>query len=192
MLVVTATCGAPLFPRLTPATSTSTRLAPTSTATTGLTVTPSAASVIGLRKKEFVFFLFLFLVFFLFSFFLVSILYYFSMAIYTSLPAYKEAYDLCLAIFRLTDNFSRQYRYALGEDLKNRAKDLIILIYRANRINEKKEIIDEAREKLESIRLLLRLVFDLKICSMYKFVYLSDRVERVSKHLSAWSRYYNN
>jgi hypothetical protein len=63
MLVVTATCGAPLFPRLTPATSTSTRLAPTSTATTGLTAYLSAASVIGLRKKEFVFFLFLFLVF---------------------------------------------------------------------------------------------------------------------------------
>jgi hypothetical protein len=114
------------------------------------------------------------------------------MAIYTSLPAYKEAYDLCLAIFRLTDNFSRQYRYALGEDLKNNSKDLIILIYRANRVSEKKEIIEEAREKLESIRLLLRLVLDLKTCSLSAFVQLSDRLERVSKHLSAWSRYYNN
>ncbi len=114
------------------------------------------------------------------------------MAIYSSLPVYKEAYDMCLAIFRLTDNFSRQYRYALGEDLKNRAKDLIILIYKANRVDDKKTVIEEAREELESIRLLLRLVLDLKICSLNNFVLLSDRLERVSKHLSAWSRYYNN
>lgn len=113
------------------------------------------------------------------------------MAIYSSLPVYKEAYDLCLAIFKLTDNFSRQYRYVLGEDLKNKAKDLIILIYRANRVSEKKLIIENARESLESIRLLLRLVLDLKIISLSNFVNLSDRVEEVSKHLSAWSKYYD-
>jgi len=113
------------------------------------------------------------------------------MAIYSSLPVYKEAYDLCLAIFKITDNFSRQYRYVLGEDLKNKAKDLIILIYKANRVSEKRLIIKNARESLESIRLLLRLVLDLKIISLSNFVNLSERLEQVSKHLSAWSRYYD-
>lgn len=113
------------------------------------------------------------------------------MAIYTSLPVYNEAYNLCLAIFKLTDNFSRQYRYVLGEDLKKNAKELIILIYRANRVNQKKLIIDNAREVLESIRLLLRLVLDLKIISLNNFVNLSDRLENISKHLSAWSKYYS-
>ena len=41
------------------------------------------------------------------------------MAIFNNLPVYKESYDLLVEIFKFTKNFSREYKYTLGERLKN-------------------------------------------------------------------------
>ncbi len=54
------------------------------------------------------------------------------MSRYDELPVYKATYDLLIGIFRFTKDFSREYKYTVGEKLKNETLDLIILIYRAN------------------------------------------------------------
>ncbi len=77
------------------------------------------------------------------------------MSHYDELPVYKASYDLLLEIFRFTANFSREYKYTLGERLKNEALELIVYVYKANRTNSKYEIIQSAREQIELIRLLL-------------------------------------
>lgn len=41
------------------------------------------------------------------------------MAQYEDLPVYKATYDLLLGIFRFTKDFSREYKYTVGEKLKN-------------------------------------------------------------------------
>ncbi len=39
------------------------------------------------------------------------------MTLYYQLPVYKTSYDLLLAIFQLTKNFKREYKYSIGQDL---------------------------------------------------------------------------
>ena len=41
------------------------------------------------------------------------------MTFYYYLPVYKTSYDLLLAIFKLTKDFEREYKYTIGQDLKN-------------------------------------------------------------------------
>ena len=40
------------------------------------------------------------------------------MAYYNELPVYKATYDLLLAIFQFTKNFSKEYKYTVGERVK--------------------------------------------------------------------------
>ena len=75
------------------------------------------------------------------------------MALYYHLPVYKTSYDLLLAVFQLTKNFSREYKYTIGQDLKKTATDMILNIYRANSRTSKTVILQIARENIEVIRL---------------------------------------
>ena len=108
------------------------------------------------------------------------------MALYYYLPVYKASYDLLLAIFLLTKNFSREYKSTIGEDLKKMAAEMILNIYRANSATAKKEIIQKARENIETIRLYVRLLKDLKQISTEKLIQVNELIESVSKQTAGW------
>jgi hypothetical protein len=111
-----------------------------------------------------------------------------NMAHYNELPIYKATYDLLLAIFQFTRDFSREYKYTVGESLKKETIDLLTLIYRANTKYNKADVLQMAREQIEVIRLLIRVMKDMKQISMKKFVTINKVVENVSKQLSGWQK----
>ncbi|PIS29554.1 MAG: hypothetical protein COT43_03575 [Candidatus Marinimicrobia bacterium CG08_land_8_20_14_0_20_45_22] len=100
----------------------------------------------------------------------------------------KASYDLLLEIFRFTKEFNKEFKYTVGESLKKETLDLITLIYRANSKADKRETLQSAREKIEVIRLFIRLMKDLKQISLEKFVQVNKRVENVSKQLTGWKK----
>ncbi len=110
------------------------------------------------------------------------------MSQYDELPVYKASYDLLLAVFQFTKNFAKEYKYTVGEKLKNEMIELVVLIYRANSKKDKYRILQEARERIEVIRLLIRLMQDLQQISMKQFVNINKRVENVSKQLTGWQK----
>ncbi len=110
------------------------------------------------------------------------------MATFDQLPVYKASYDLFVNIFEFSRNFNREYKYTLGEKLKNETLELITNIYRANSRKQKFEIIETARENAEVIRLLLRLLKDLKQITIEKFVKINELIENVSRQLAGWQR----
>ncbi len=95
----------------------------------------------------------------------------FEMGIHQELPVYKAWYDLVLEVFRLVKDFNREYKFTVGERLKNEIIELLILIFRANSRENKQEVLKEARENLEVVRLLIRLLKDLKQINLKKFVF---------------------
>jgi 23S rRNA-intervening sequence protein len=108
---------------------------------------------------------------------------------YDGLPVYKSSYDLLLMIFEIVKKFEREYKFSLGESIKNECIKLITLIYRANSSQEKRKIyLQEARESLEVLRLYLRLAKDLKILTLEKFIHIQIPVESTSKQLLAWEK----
>lgn len=111
------------------------------------------------------------------------------MATYDNLPVYKTSYDLLCKIFQLAKNFSKEYKYTLGEKLKNEIIELIILIFKANSHYEKKPYLEQARWNIEVVRLLLRLIKDLHQVNVATFVEVNQLVESVSKQLTAWEKY---
>ncbi len=101
---------------------------------------------------------------------------------------YKASYDLLLAIFEFTKGFKKEYKYTVGESLKKETIELLTLIYRANSRKDKKEVLQEARERIEVIRLFIRLMKDMKQINLKKFVAVNSVVENVSKQLAGWQK----
>ena len=110
------------------------------------------------------------------------------MAHYNELPVYKATYDLLLEMFRFTKDFTKEYKYTVGESLKKETIELIILIYRANSRRDKQETLQTAREHIEVIKLLIRLMKDLHQINVKKFVFINLQVENVSKQLAGWQK----
>ena len=111
------------------------------------------------------------------------------MTTYYNLPVYKQSYDLLLDIFKLTKDFNREYKYTIGEELKKETTAMIINIYRANCSNNKVEYIVCARENIEVIRLLIRLLKDLHQIKVVKIAKLNLAIEGLSKQLTGWGNY---
>ena len=107
---------------------------------------------------------------------------------YDNLPVYKASYDLLVEMFQFVINFDKEYKYTLGEKLKNETIKMLMNIYRANSRIEKRELIQSARENIEVIRLLLRLIKDLKQIDLKKFVMINEKIENVSKQLAGWQK----
>jgi hypothetical protein len=54
------------------------------------------------------------------------------MGLHNELPVYKASYDLLIEIFQFTKEFSKDYKYTVGESLKKETIELLTLIYRAD------------------------------------------------------------
>ena len=89
--------------------------------------------------------------------------------IYDNLPVYKASYDLLLTIFRLNRNFQRDYRYTLGENVKNELIALLVCIYQANSTTQKAPHLLKAREHVVVIKLQIRLLMDLKQINLKQY-----------------------
>ena len=111
------------------------------------------------------------------------------MALYYTLPIYKVSYKLVYLLFVISSSFSREYKYTIGQELKNEGLCLVKNIYHANKTMDKTIHIGEARENLEIMRLLVHLMQDFKQISLKSFVEINQAIEVVSKQLTAWEKY---
>ena len=111
------------------------------------------------------------------------------MAIYENLPAYKAAYDLLMDVFKMNIHLTREYRYTLGEKLKNELSGLIVTIYKAN-VNDatKESNLSSARESIVLVKLYMRMLHDLNQINLKRFVALSEKTENLSKQITAWHK----
>lgn len=110
------------------------------------------------------------------------------MAIYDNLPVYKTAYDLLMQVFKFSHNLQRDYRYTIGENLKKELIDLILCIYRANAVADKREHLAAAREHVVVVKLMLRMLCDMRQISVKQFAFAAEGIESVSKQLTAWQK----
>lgn len=88
------------------------------------------------------------------------------MANYTELNVYKATYSLLFELLSASKSFNRDFKYTLGENLKNEMIDAMMYIWRANSVYDKEGNIATAREKIEKCRLYIRLLFDLRQISL--------------------------
>lgn len=111
------------------------------------------------------------------------------MAQYQNLPVFKDAYDLLLRVFSVGRTLPREFRYTIGEDLKKTLLAMLLGIFRANRSRDKRRDVTACREHIETVKIYVRILHDLKQLPLKQYVMLAERCESVSKQLAAWDKY---
>src|ERR1039457_1618200 len=59
------------------------------------------------------------------------------MAQYQHLPIYKQTYDILLRTMTATKDSPREYKFTLGQKIKDELIELVVMIYRANSAADK-------------------------------------------------------
>ena len=108
------------------------------------------------------------------------------MALYYDLPVFKDVYKLILLIYSLTKDFSKEYKYTLGQDLKKDSMVLMRSIYRANKAKDKKVYLEAFLDDFELLKLEVRLCVDMKVISIKKQVEISLLMDGIGKQITGW------
>jgi hypothetical protein len=110
------------------------------------------------------------------------------MANYTELNVYKTTYNLLFDLLSASKSFNRDFKYTLGENLKNEMIQAMMFVWRANSTYDKVNYIDMARESIEKCRLYIRLLYDLRQISIENFTKWNIDIQSISKQLSGWNK----
>ncbi len=103
------------------------------------------------------------------------------------LPIYKATYDLCLHFEQVVHGFSRYHKYSLGADLRDGGRSALKLVVRANARRDKTPVLLELRERLEELKVVLRLCQDVKAFPNFNsFGYAIERVVEIAKQNEGW------
>jgi hypothetical protein len=108
--------------------------------------------------------------------------------LYSNLPVFKAAYELLRFVYRESGNMSRAYRFTLGENMQKAMSELMLNVYRANCNYDKQPHIVRARENAEMVRLMTRVAFDEHQITLKHSIFANDKIESISKQLTAWGR----
>jgi hypothetical protein len=107
------------------------------------------------------------------------------------LPVYKAIYDLLFALFERVRHFPKDFQYTLGERIKNQVIELTEMIYYVNmteNMTEKVKHLQHLCVKVETLRLLLRICYDLRLYNLEAYVRFNEQVEDISKQLNGWRK----
>ena len=90
------------------------------------------------------------------------------MALYYDLPVFKDVYKMTLEIFRITTNFSREYKFTLGQT------------------KEKTVYLENFLDSFEVVKLELRLCKDLGLTTVKQHANLAVYMDSIGKQITAW------
>jgi hypothetical protein len=108
------------------------------------------------------------------------------MAQYKHLPIYKTTYELLEAVTQKTRHFPRDFKYSLGDKLRNECVELVVFIYKANSTRDKVEFLTQILERVQVIELLLRLSKDLRLLTVQGFAEIVQITDSLGRQAQGW------
>jgi hypothetical protein len=108
------------------------------------------------------------------------------MAKYKHLPIYKTTYELLEMVTRKTKDFPKDFKYSLGDKIRNECIELVVFIYKANSENKKQEDIANILERVQVIELMLRLSRDLRILNTKSFSEIVALTDSLGRQAQGW------
>lgn len=109
------------------------------------------------------------------------------MALYSELGVYKNTYELAQKIFKETQDFKREYKYTLGQDMKRDVLQLTRIIYQANKYKqERKKYLENFLDAFELLKLEIRLCADMKLLTIKNHAEFIELMDKIGKQIVGW------
>jgi len=108
------------------------------------------------------------------------------MARYEHLPLFKDVYDFNLYFFKLSRGFPKDFKYGLGQEIREQTTCLLDQIVLANDSTDKEPYLKKAVSCIETIKVKIRMLKDLEILNMTSYNFTSVSLMKISKQINAW------
>jgi hypothetical protein len=91
----------------------------------------------------------------------------------------------------MTKDYEREYKYTLGENIKNVSHDILDLIIEVNSLEnkDKAEGLKIVLVKTEKLKIYMRISCDLKIISPKQLGNLAEKIEEIERQINGWINY---
>jgi len=108
---------------------------------------------------------------------------------YENLPVYKKALDLTVYFEKIVLNFSRYHKYTVGTELRDLSRKIVVLIAKANIKATRKEYLIEALDKLDELKILIRICKEIKAFHAFNsYCVAAKETIEVIKQCEGWLR----
>ena len=108
----------------------------------------------------------------------------------TQLPVFRKMYDLNLMLIRLVNNFPKQYKYSVGDELIKTSLRLFKHLFAANREYDNKikrvEHLDNFLDDYDLLKVLIRLASEERMFSIKDAANLALLTENITKQINGW------
>jgi len=109
------------------------------------------------------------------------------MAYYEHLPIYKKAMEIAIYLEKIVRNFSRYNKYTLGSEMRKTSREVVMLVVKANSLQDKLPILYQLRERTEELKILMRIAKEVQAFKNFKsFQTAIEGVISVSKQNEGW------
>ncbi|CAN2221993.1 Avd_like domain containing protein [Candidatus Nanopelagicaceae bacterium] len=108
------------------------------------------------------------------------------MALYQDLPVFADVYTLTHKVFLFTQDYPREYKFTLGQDMKRDCLVLLRSIYRINKSSDKVVHLEAFLDDFELLKLEIRLSGDLKLLPTKKHSELIVLMDSIGKQITGW------
>jgi hypothetical protein len=110
------------------------------------------------------------------------------MARYQHLPIYKTGYELLGQVVHVTKDFPREFKFTIGQRLRDEVIEVLVLVYRANNLQDKFAVLSEILERVLVIELMIRLCHDMRILARKHYAGLVMIVESLARQAEGWKK----
>lgn len=103
---------------------------------------------------------------------------------------FQKLYDLVILMYPIINHIPKSHRMVLGRHLENNCLVLLLLVTKANKTRDKNRMVlqNEISDKLDSLRILVRLTKDLRFLSINQYALLAEKLNEIGKMVYCWSK----
>jgi len=109
---------------------------------------------------------------------------------YDNLNIYKTSLDISVYFEKIVFNFDRSHKYSIGNDLKNKARQISLQVIRANTSKTKLNEIEEILILIEELKFLIRLCKEINgFKNKNSYLYSSKLLTTLENQATTWKLY---
>lgn len=106
------------------------------------------------------------------------------------LVLFQKIYDFLLWLYPLVNRLPKHHKTVLGRQIEETGLALLLLTASANkeRGNKRLELQTQISDKLDKLRILVRLTKDLRFMSIKQYAFAAEKINEIGKILSGWMK----
>lgn len=105
-----------------------------------------------------------------------------------------RTYDFYKLFYQYLQSFPRKDRYSLGQKCENLILEILELLLLAAQSSKEDKLkrLEEVSAKLNILRILIRLVKEIKVLDFKKYLILQEKINEIGKLLGGWIKSLEN